>query len=227
MTTILKPYEVIHYTGISKEFPPCTLRTIHGVEYYEFSNCLGSAFYQTLKDGLADYSDAEPYSNTEAYTIDDVVTYENIYYKAVQDSTGNIPSNVDYWVLAPRFQTECYEKVWCMYLAEYLSWMVIHNRLPFINTQVKGTGLVKLFGNSFKAADDRDFRTTDKAVLRSAEIAFNNLVNYTKKNNDDGCYDNFKPIAETCCSECGECIEDCTCDGCNDSIEDGYSWCIG
>lgn len=223
--TLLTSTEVVYYTGISKDFPKCSLRTIHDVEFEEFRTCFGIDFYNHLIDKKADYSDAEEYDNEEAYAIDDVVSYEGVYYQAIEATTGNIPTNDEYWKLAPKFTEPCLDKMWCMYMASYLSWRVIFDRLPFINTQIKGTGLVKIFGNTFKAGSKNDFETIAKAILRSAERSFKNLDYYMKKNNDDECFNLYFPLNNNCCSECME--MKCTCDTCYDEQETGYEYAIG
>ena len=225
--TLLTPGEIIHYTGISKDFPRCSLRTISMVEYHEFRTCLGIAFYEELKEAKIDYSDAVQYANGTAYNVDDVVSYEGILYKNIKASTGKIPKDDEYWILAPKFNKECFEELWCNYLAEYLSWRVIFDRIPFISTQIKAEGLVKIFGNTFQAAGSKDFETISKAILRSAERTWGNMNHFIKHHNDDGCFDLYKEIAVGCCSECGELNEECDCDDCEDSQSDGYDYAIG
>lgn len=223
MKTILTPQEVIYFSGISEQFPVCDLRTIHQIEYAEFRTCLGNAFYVTLKNDLVKYSPNE-YNGATGYVIDGIVKYRGLIYKAIQNSTGIPPSNHEYWELAPKFTTECYETLWCTFLAPYLAWQVIRSRLPFIWRQVKSEGIVAIFGGTFQAANIKEFQVLHQAVAAEAQMTFDNMDHYLKSD-ESGCFGKYLGNATECCPECGE--ETCTCNNSCSQKSTGYGYNFG
>lgn len=223
--TLLAPSEVITYTLISKEFPRCELRTIFGVEIYEFRECLGQAFYDLLQSKKIDYSTAKEYNNATMYSEGDVVISGGVYRKSINGSTGISPENYEYWTQAPKFSEPCLERLWCLFLAEFLSWKVVFDTLPFAATKIKAEGLVKIFGATFASAGYKDYETISKAILRASERAFSNMDSYIRKNNKDGCYDLYKGLAIGCCGECGNII--CDCNNCEEIQNAGYGYSFG
>jgi len=227
--TILRPSEVIYFTNISKEFPKCELRTIFDIEYCEFNQCLGSAFYDKLLADLVEYN-CVVYDNTATYAIGDTVFSDGIIRRAIQATSGNPPSNKDYWENAPKFTTECLEKLWCDFLGPYLAWTVVNDQLPHINVKIAAAGLVKITGNGIETASKADYQSIQQSVLAKRERAFYNLDHYMKNNNGDGCFDEYKGIAANCCSDCGCLEDDCDCDcqdDCFDEKSDGYGYRFG
>ncbi|ASL26248.1 phage tail protein [Azotobacter chroococcum] len=51
----------------------------------------------TINAQLADIVGAEAYDNATAYVLGDLVTYEGGLYRALQATTGNLPTNTVYW----------------------------------------------------------------------------------------------------------------------------------
>lgn len=225
--TLLRPSEIVYYSGISKEFPLCSFRTLFSVEEYEFNECLGIAFYDVLLNDLVEYSNVSAYNNNSFYVIGSTVLRDGVIYISIQDTQGNLPSNPEFWELAPKFTTDCYNELWCKYLAEYLSLRVIFDRIPHIHNQIKATGIIRLKGDSFETVGDTGVNSLQKSVLRSIERVFGNMHKYMSRNNENGCFDLYKGLAISCCGECGETKEQCSCDDCLDSTKDGYEYNFG
>lgn len=229
--TLLRPHEVVYYSGISKEFPTCDLRMLASVEEHEFNECLGAAFYDVLKEDLIDYSGTSQYNNSTVYSIGSVVIYSGIIYISTAETLGNVPTNPAFWELAPKFETECYNELWCRYLAEYLSLRVIFDRIPYIHNQIKASGVVRLKGDSFDTVDTRGLETLQKGILRSIERVFSNMDKWMRKQYDIlpdlGCFDLYKGLAVSCCDKCGEKEEICKCTECDKSMQDGFTYSFG
>lgn len=220
MKTLLLPDEVVNFTPISIQFPRCDLRTLYGIEFNEGLNCLGMHFYNELLGDLVDYSGVLPYAQATSYNTGDLVAYKGVIYTALEDSLqGIIPTTINKWEPAPKFNKECFEKLWCNHLGEYLSWVVIRNRLPFISTQVTAEGLVKKIGEHFEAASDKDFHTVQKAVIAQVDRAFTNMHAYIMANNGNHCYDKYKGIIEQ--SDCGDNVD------CKEAKKGNYAYRIG
>lgn len=208
LKTLLQPSDIVKFTIVSPHFPTCDLRTLYGIEFFEGLNCLGKEFYQQLLGDLNDYSAVLPYSNTQTYNTDDLVAYKGVIYVALVDAlTGVIPTTVEKWDTAPRFATQCFEDLFCLFLGEYLSWVVIRNRLPFVATKITAEGVVKVMGENFAAAGDKDFHTLQKAVIAQVDRAYYNLHSYIMANETNECYKNYKSILEADGCKGADCIE--------------------
>lgn len=209
-TTLLQSPEIPEFTGISKEFPVCDLRAIFSLEYSIFVQHLGTEFYTELKADLATYEHNE-YDHTKAYTEGETVVWDGIYRTTTKPTTGNTPDNVNYWTPARKFQKDCFEKLWCLFLGEYLSWGVLYDRLPFIARQFRSNGIVELFGDSFKSVSGKGITELQGAIMGKHERAFNNLHHYmTTGEESEECFSNYKGNLDDCCTgyEDGDCGDD-------------------
>lgn len=227
---VLQEWEVLAFTGLPKEFPKCRIGSIFSTEYAEFVKCLGSAFYEHIKNCLAVY-DCVPFDNTKAYEIGDVVAWNGVLKIAIKGGVGNLPDSREYWETAPRFKAdcECLEVIWCNFLGEYLAWAVVRDNLAFMFRNFSPQGIVKALGAKFEAVDLKDFHTIQAAVSREKEKAFINLDHYMQNNNKDGCFDLYKGIAKGCCGDCG-CVPDvCGCEDndCVETNESDYGYQVG
>jgi hypothetical protein len=63
------------------------------------STTVGTIPYQlsTLQGQIDDLNDTPTYDNATAYVTDDLVKYDGGLYKALQATTGNLPTNTTYW----------------------------------------------------------------------------------------------------------------------------------
>jgi hypothetical protein len=63
------------------------------------STTVGTIPYQlsTLQGQIDDLNDTPTYDNGTTYAADDIVKYEGGLYKALQATTGNLPTNTTYW----------------------------------------------------------------------------------------------------------------------------------
>lgn len=198
--TLLQASEIIKFVSIASTFPPCDLKNIVKIEIKEFRDCLGSEFYKYLKSNLVDYSAAVNFESSTTYNEGDVVIYKGFLYKALE-ATNEIPVNCEKWVLAPKFNSDCLELLWCDYLGEYLSWCILKNRLPYIVIKIDGLGAQKNFSNNSKPADDKDIQHLARSIDRDISIAFENMDSFIKEN--PSCYLLYKGLDEHACKKCG------------------------
>lgn len=221
--TILQPSDVVLFTNVQKDFPKCEIKSIFSMEYCEFTQCLGSAFQTRLFEDLVVY-DCQYYDNAQAYSIGDTVFYEGVVRIAIQAGTGNLPSNHEFWENAVRFATPCLETLWCNFLGPYLAWSMVLIQLPFVHLKIGPAGLVKILGPNIQPGSTSDYRAVQAAILANKETAFLNLDHYMRNNNSDGCFDDYKGNAVTCCGDCGYLTDDCTCSNdCIDHQSRGYA----
>lgn len=213
MTTLLKSNDINVFVNIpDADLPPCDLKSILQVELREFRNCLGSLFYETLKKDQVDYSAATAYTAKE-YQIGEVAIYQGTIYEATAASE-TLPTDVNNWTKAPKFGTQCYEDLWCLFLGEFLSWSVVRNRIPFLRAKISGQGINTHFGDHFNAASDKSYVTLQKAIDNNIAMAFENMDQWMRQHDDaETCFGQYKGIATDCCScGCSEKNSGCSCE---------------
>lgn len=194
----INAYDIITYGALSPDFYKVPTRALFRTEQYLFNKYIGKDLYTDMRNALADYSSAATYDNTTAYTISTVVKYNGIYYKCKSPSTGNIPTDTTYWELAPRFTNIHYEELWCLYLAEYITWRVLADQLPTIVTELGASGATKAFGAHFRPADDSAVRDLQKAYFKRAQETWYNMEYYIFSHAEAASvFKNFKPILDS------------------------------
>jgi len=220
LKAILTQTDVLTFTGLPDDFPKCDMRSIFQTEYNEFINCLGIDFRKYLVSELADYSEAKKYDNKETYVSGDVVFYKGVYKRVTLDddsneqkTTGNIPDDICFWENAPRFKKDCLNDAWCTFIGPYLSWVVVRANAPFFFTKLTAKGFVKNEGKGFKSGDMKSYQVYSAAIKREITTAFTNMHHFMEHNNETGCYDLYKGLAEDCCGDCGYAI--CKCPPCS------------
>lgn len=214
MRSLLSNRELIRYSGLGPTFPECEVRQIRLVELAEFRNCLGIAMYNYLLAHVVDYSSTAQWASGTTYATNDLVVYKGDVYKAKQASTGVEPPTYTHWGLAPKFDEACTEALWCDFLAEFLAYAVLNQRLPWISNQIKAEGVVVMRGNSFDPASDKGVRDLQAAVLGAKELAFDNLDWYLRdqfeNNTTCGPILLYKPLDAGACSGCGQAKASCS-----------------
>lgn len=159
-STILTRREAKFFTK-EETFPTCDMADIKRIELTSFDkhSFLGEELRLALIDGLADYSNVEKYSpSTLDYETDDVVLHtDGFYYKALSDGQLKEPPCSDDWVLADKFDSDCFNTLWCDYgLGEYLSVKLLLRSMPNVVMKLTGNGLVQDRGNDYSHVDESD-----------------------------------------------------------------------
>ena len=124
--TLLSKAEVRSLAKVSKY--TCDLQDIYQVEQREARLKLGIDFYNELIADLVDYSSASEWEDGTTYSAEDVVIWDGIFYQAISE-TDTEPTTVEFWELAPKFDKDCFNTLWCNYLGVYLALNVVKNSL--------------------------------------------------------------------------------------------------
>jgi len=185
----------------------CTFREIYNVEFYEARNRLGYDFWQAMITALADYSAEPEYVAGTSYTADDIVKYQGVYKIALVD-TDAVPSVSTDWGNAPRFTGSCadtYESLFCDFLAPYLANKVLADRLPYIWTQIRDTGVVQINGQQLDSVSSDDYTRLQRAIHSNANRAWGNLKWFMAQDTseENACFAEW-PGYETQGCGCGE-----------------------
>ena len=169
---MIRPEDVARWTPIELGFNPCTFRELAKIEEWQVINCLGMELRAAMLAGQADYSEVTEYVAGE-YQEGAVVLWRGGYRKALV-VTSRTPDVVTDWADAPRFDPagECaatWEAFFCDYLGPWLAWVVLSERLPYIATQVRDTGIQ--YGQNRVAMAGESYDTLERAIFRDSDRA--------------------------------------------------------
>jgi len=204
----MTPSLVIKHANLEVTHPVCDFAQLYTFETAEARNCLGRDLYKAMVDDLAEYPTAGAYSNTMAYDIGDKVVYDGTIYVAIAVTVGSLPVDHTKWELAQRFTTECYNVLFCTVLATYLAWVTVRRRLPFINTKIGGTGLIKNKSSNFDAANEHDYNSLQAGAAAMVQLSWQALVEFMEDNKANTCYAGFMAFT---CNTCGCAKTKCIC----------------
>jgi hypothetical protein len=206
MKNLIQARDILKYANIALPAAACNFRSLGHIEEYEFRHTLGLTFREVLLDQMEDYT-AKPYFQVgTTYALDDVVKYQNgevvEYYKA-NESTNTVPSDVTKWKVAPIFKAgDCqdkYTKVFCDYVAPWLSLSVAIKKVPFVHTMISDRGLIQYQGGEYATAEPEQRNFVIKALESERLIVFSNMLAYLIANKADACFSSIKFIEEGGC----------------------------
>ena len=197
--TLITPTEVKELARIDRHVQPCDINDIRQVETTMARECLGKEFYADLVNDLNDYSSVAAWTNGVTYLVGQSVVYKGVYYTAIATTTAE-PSLKSDWDLAEKFQSQCYNDLWCETLGRYLALLVVENSIPPISTPLTASGTVKKKGEGFDAANEASVLRLQNWVSSQVIAAFNNLHDYLTEDTN-GCYGLYDGNQDTDC-EC-------------------------
>lgn len=204
MPTLLQSKEINRFLSIAEaDLPPCEQRTIKQLEEKEFRDCIGFELYEQMQAALVDYSTTQQYVSQE-YTAGQTVVYKGDVYQAVE-TTSTIPTNATGWKLADKFSIEAYNALWCDYLGEYLSWVILRSRLAFMRSPIKGGTITALFGSDYRPASDDSYSSLQKVVNIRIGIVFGNMDHWLNNYDSGEEFENYKGLEKKSCKDTGKC----------------------
>lgn len=211
MKTLIQPRDVPKYTSMQLPGNPCTFREIFHIEVYEFRHSLGDAYRKTLLAAMVDYSGTDLYSDETTYNEGDLVTYwvnESLQVYRALAETDTIPTNTEFWELAPIFDSEnaCFDKyteLYCDYLAPYLAYCVLIKKLPSLVAVISDKGVLQFNGLSYQPADEKSVASLKAALESERLMIYSNMVSYLKADKDNACFSGIDFGTSEDCDGCG------------------------
>ena len=167
-----------HYSRLD-HLPSCDIEDLKEVEYKHFKKCdlLTDALKEALLGDLKDKSAASQYDRDQVYDVGDIIIYHGYYLEATELNPGDPDCNGK-WKPCDKFETQCYNELWCNGLARYLSLHTIIYSVENVGIQVNGNGFVKPRGSDFQSIsrEEKIDWVTDK--YKKASIAFQMMEDY-------------------------------------------------
>lgn len=190
MKTLLTPNEVVRYAGLDDTFPRCDLRLIFNVELMEARKNIGLELYSELLDDKADYSGVVVWNNGTAYNEGQIVRHMGVVYVSLTDNNTDQPNSTN-WDYAPKFHDLCNNQLWDNFMAEYLSWIVVRDRIGFVHYRATGNGIQVVRQRDHEAANAEQFSQSTQRIDRKIAELWSNMRAFLVGDVGD-CEFNFK-----------------------------------
>lgn len=87
------------------------------------------------------------------YAVDDITLWRNKLYKAKQATTGELPTDNDYWEEAGKFQTDVNNFLWGRYLKQVIAWHIQHTNVVYHAIRQTGLNVGKASGSNIEPID--------------------------------------------------------------------------
>jgi len=174
--------EVVRFSGVKLNTPPCSFEELFTIEYHEGRLVLGEALWESMREAVADYSSESSWAEG-TYNQGDIVLHRWTYYQATTTTTAQPPKAPD-WEVAPKFEGSCqavYDDFFCQFWAPYLAKRILTIRLPYIRTQIDGLGVLEYSGGAYDTSNPADYDALKSAVSRDAAMALGNLKFFMSK----------------------------------------------
>lgn len=170
---------------------------------------------------MADYSNVGEWNSTANFIVGNDCKFNGEIYECIQDCTDVEPPHIEFWQLAPKFETDCLNDFWCNALAPYLAEAVALMEMPFLGADITAEGITVKTGRNFEQADAKARATIVSSTAKMKEIAYRRLVKYVADNKANClCLSDAKWLNEDCCQVCGE--TSCGCDSKKPYYPDPY-----
>lgn len=203
ITTLLTKEEALTLIEDNVSSQAFSKRRIFQAETSAFEKYLGNDFYTVLKADLADYSGSSVWT-AGTYLTGTIKIHNGIYKIALVD-TDKEPSVTTDWGNAPKFNTECYENLWCMFLGFYLAICCDYMFIARSRFHRGKEGVVKKKSEDYTPASQEEIDFLKAAVFEELLMVFNNMNTYMN-NNNTGCFDTYKNLKTS--TSCGEIIQE-------------------
>ena len=210
--TLLNRQEVIEYAEYSDTFPATAIKLIADVERDEFNRILGWDLYELMLSNVTNVSTATKYT-IGTYNLNNIVIYDNKYYTCLRNGVTTQPPTLNDWKLTPKFQSECYNVLWCDYLARYLSLCVIQKHSPTALLTMAAGVLTQKISSDYNTPTKAAIDTQLRGIEELRQKALSNLDAFIKReaaktdSTLKACYEKYKNYPNS--------TNDCGC-GCED-----------
>jgi hypothetical protein len=210
MATIITAAEVVKYGFVHPDYPVAYVCDhIQRKEQALFRKCyLGTSFYGLLLADLSDYSETPLYSAEATYQIDDSVCYDgNVFISTCADNQvnpGDDPGGC--WVVAPKFESQCYQNLWETNLRYWLAYEICLTSLDYSTYAIGGEGATKQVSDSTGrvTVNEGEFKQVKRKARTDADEHLENMlawmVEQTNSGEDGGCDFTVVPEVNKSCS---------------------------
>lgn len=185
--TLISAQEVIYYTPTQKGMDAGLIKPLVPLrEESLFRTWLGFEWYGQLLEDLKDNSTATGFISGSNYSSGALVIWRDLIYEATGNTTGQPPSDTDFWKEADKFNAAHNNVLWRRYLRTVLAWHILHTGLVYNAIRNTGMGVAQPAGehqvpvnhrllSSFKAEVGGEFQAflqTMDAYLREQSATF-------------------------------------------------------
>ena len=197
MQTIITPGEVIRHSPESSKYPPQKVeKFIFPIEEELARNCLGFDFYEALIGDLKDWSGIKVWVSGATYAEGDLVNYYGLIIESkVADNINNPCEDTEgqYWALAVKFNTECFEDLYTRYLRDYLAFTAMQSSLEYTTYPASAKGVQEWAsesnGSGSRSASRQTFVARKNKALNDAARILANMKAWMARQHESGACD--------------------------------------
>ena len=165
-----------------------------------FREHLGLDFMDILLEDISDHSSTALWT-AGTYAENTLKRYtDNVVYKVNVSSTALEPTinNTD-WVPADKFETPCYQALWCDgYLKELLSYAAVKFNMPTIKAKLTSSGFVTLKDETSQKANTKEYEGrvfVQEAFVSELLLMMDRYITaFLKENDSSTCFDEYLPV---------------------------------
>lgn len=146
-SSIITAFEVVKYGPVHPDYPTdYVCDHIQRKEQALFRKCyLGTSFYFSLLDALADYSEVSDYDAAQTYQQDDKVAYNGciLISLCVDNEVHPGDDTEKCWGQAPKFISDCLNKLWESNLRYWLAYEICLTSIDYSTYKLATHGATK------------------------------------------------------------------------------------
>lgn len=201
MNSLITPNEVKIYSPVGSDYnTDITKPFIIMKEEKIFNLCFGFSFYEDLLNELIDYESNPNYQcsfrQNVNYTVGHIVTFtDGKLFVCTQDTTGSqLPSNVQFWQVAPKFSNADYNALWNRYLCQILAFSILNTSIVYEAINATNKGLVRRKTESMDAAKLTEIDTFTQNLSDDIQDSVYNMDLYIRRNPEK--FPLYKPLLD-------------------------------
>lgn len=186
MTTLITAFEVVKYSPVKHDYPTsyiCDHIYNKELKLFNGKNLLRETYTKLVAD-LIEYSNVTEWDIDDTYNENDIVLLDGCIYVSLEDTNTNSPVDSAYWMLAPKFNTACYNVLWVNFLRRYLAYNIIYTSIQYSTYQATSKGLTKqLQDNTGSGVVNKDeFFGWKREILDDAKDILENMIEWMGDN---------------------------------------------
>ena len=208
--SLLTPKEAANHLSSTNTINPSLLCEPINLAEIEFSKCfelLYSDMMSSAKNNIPTaYTSYNPQFN---YAINDIVMYEQLFYKSLIQNNGFSLSDTTKWEELPKFDNDCFNSIWCHYVKPAIAALTAYHAISRLTHQLTNNGLVskKIDGNNRieETIDGKYFFERKNYEKGLFDDYVKQLRDYIKKNAANSCWDKYQEALSDRCGESKSC----------------------
>lgn len=164
-------------------------------------NCIKVETLDSLIADAIDRTFAMTFQSGVSYQEDDLVYANCGFYKSLIDNNTDLVTVVTSWEKLKRFNKECYNKLWDLYLKKLIALTAVYKAMPYATYQASNKGLSKFSTDASGAetVSEREFTRWEERLKQDITVLKERVIKYLNENTI--CFPEYAQQENTCGKE--------------------------